>query len=63
VKAELDKHGCLVITPESTTESYAMQHWCSVNMIQVRDIARAENWYLRGTSILIQGVQPQKEGE
>ena len=55
MKAELDKHGRLLLTPETGTEVYAMRHWNAQNVVQMRDEKLKEVAFIRGSAILICG--------
>lgn len=55
MKAEIDAHGTLVITPDTQTEAYAMAHWLQLSTVQVNDLPRMETRYVRGTAILVRG--------
>lgn len=53
MKAEMDAHGTIVLTPESSVESYALKHWCRDAHIQQRDLMRCEESHWRGSKLKV----------
>jgi hypothetical protein len=53
MRAELDKHGRLLLMPETSTEVHAMHHWSAQNIVQMRDEKLNEDAFVRGSAILI----------
>jgi len=49
----MSKQGDIVIVPETEIEAYALRKWREENKIAVSDLARAENHYWRGSTLLI----------
>lgn len=53
MKAELTATGTLVLTPECSTEAYALQCWSERAVVQQADEQLAEKFHYRGSSITI----------
>ena len=53
MQAHITQHGLLVITPETTTEAFALKSWEEKATVRMEDLMRNETTYIRGTSITI----------
>lgn len=53
MKTEINRYGQLILTPENSFETYALQQWADKNQIKQEDIMRAETFHYRGSSIKI----------
>lgn len=51
--AEILLDGTLVLEPQSSTEYYALAKWYKESKVEMQDVMRQENYYLRGSRIKI----------
>lgn len=62
MKAEMDAYGTIVLTPESSVESYALRHWCRDAHVQQQDIVRGEDSHWRKSKLKVNfDMEPQHE--
>lgn len=52
MKVRITEHGCLVLTPESETERYALRQWTQAAKVPVADLTRMEDTYFRGSHLM-----------
>ncbi len=62
MKAELNKHGALVVTPDTQTEAYAMAQWLRVNVISIQIMQLDEERFVRGSALSV-GLKCRQEGK
>lgn len=55
----ITKDGLLKITAENDLEEYALRHWRSEAFVGISDLMRGEDYYLRGSKILISRLEKQ----
>lgn len=53
MKAEIDSMGRVALTPETTTEAYALSKWRAETWVTQADTARAESGHWRGSRLTI----------
>lgn len=53
MKATMNQLGDIVIVPETEIEAYALRKWREENLIAGSDIAKAEDYCWRGSTLLI----------
>lgn len=53
MKAEIGRHGELIITPSTKTEEFALKHWLEVSSIpMILGAGTMESFHIRGSKML-----------
>ena len=53
MKAELNENGVMCITPENSTEAYALTRWSADAWVMTNDMKRMENGHWRGSMVVV----------
>lgn len=53
MKAEIDSHGVVTLTAESSVEAYALRQWVVESLVMQDDVKRAEKCHWRGSRLLV----------
>lgn len=62
MKAELNEHGVLNISPETPLEVFALNEWVKQSFIQMQNETLSENSLWRGSKMLV-NLQQAKDAE
>lgn len=53
MKAEMNSHGVITLTPENSLEAYALRQWHASANVKHRDDQRQENEHWRGSRLKV----------
>jgi hypothetical protein len=53
MKAEIGKHGELIITPSTITEEFAIKHWYHLASVTIVGTSKDESKYIRGSKVIL----------
>ena len=53
MRAEINEHGVLRLTPDTPTDAYALKQWAISAWVTMEDVVRAENGHWRGSKLLV----------
>ena len=62
MKAEMNKCGVVTLVPETGVEAYALKAWCDKAIVPMNDVERKEQYYTRGSMLLVRLDLAQSEG-
>ncbi len=60
MKASMDKNGCIIITPQSGMEAFALQQWIAKNQHNVPsgDVRNPQTPYWRASGLMVSAEVP-----
>lgn len=59
MKATMDDAGAIVITAESSVESYALKHWTHENLVPAFSVGDTKEIYIRGSGLVVK-ITPEQ---